>query len=70
MGKYDVLQLAKRETENWLNESCGGEVSIEELVGKHLAACPKIGKSNPDSKTRYSVSQLCEIYEKGKLYLL
>ena len=59
VGKYDVPQLAKRETENWLNQSCNEEFNIEELIAKHRVAPPNGEDSHPVSQMRYSISQLC-----------
>ena len=51
VGEYDVLQVAKREAGTWLDEMCCGNVDIEELVAKHIAANRN---AHPGSPPRYS----------------
>jgi len=63
VGAYDACTVAKQETEDWLSNSCGGEVSVEQVV-KQIEEQQKaevgLGIKRGNS---YSIAQLCEIHE-------
>ena len=70
VGKYDVLQLAKRETQSWLNHACSDGFDIEEVVAKHRAARHDNELGHQGSQIRYSIAQTCELHEHKKVLTL
>ena len=64
VGGWDVVATAKRDTEDWLNNACAEKVDIEGWVSKLRKK--ETNEANgwfAGSNYRYSLPQLCELYE-------
>ena len=70
VGKWDVVQVAKHETESFFSRSYSEVVDIEKQLTKYRAAKPDSENAQPDNQIKYSIAQLCELHEQMKVIAL
>ena len=74
IGGWDVLTIAQRDTERWLNSAFEEEVNIVQIVSEiqtRNANTLKQGESNcGDKNYHYSLPQLCELSEQKRVMAL
>ena len=67
VGSYNSGEIAKRETEEWLNNACDGEVTVEHVVEDiREKQNPEVGLG-VQRENDYTAAQLCELHEHRKV---
>ena len=64
---WNSIEIAKRETEAWLNDACQETVDVEKIVRKIQVEHEDNAEDLLPNMHRYSIAQLCELYEQRRV---
>ena len=67
VGSWNVIAIAKQETEAWLNNACEEKVDIENLVTQLRTGKDEDNNRISGFKYQYSLAQLCELDEQKNI---
>ena len=71
VGGWDAVEIAKRDTERWLNDALEDKIDIAKFVHKIQAPTDlpvkHCDKDHSTGKYRYSLAQRCELSEQKRL---
>ena len=64
---WNSVEVAKQETEAWINNACRETVDVEEMVRKLKVGHEDNADDLAPNTHKYSITQLCELYEQRRV---